>query len=176
MKQFDLFMETRQCQCQRVLPKKGFNRAFTGVSQTSYEKWLFPIAVCMENWKQRERLGSRSCLKYRSQMNHGFVCKVELIFDLWREWMLNVKLIQIKWNQLTGRREPWTYCQSDMILCQSMWLWLNFQQYRKNNHQTSYRVRSSTLTASSATLAFEVRSLPKPVVGSGFFSPLPGTR
>lgn len=50
-------------------------------------------------WKTENRgesLGIRTCLKYKSQMNHGFVRKVELIFDLWQERTLNVNLIQMK--------------------------------------------------------------------------------
>lgn len=162
--------------------KKDLSGLSLGFHKRLMRNDCFQLLYVWKTENRGEHLGILTCLKYKSQMNHGFVRKVELMFDSWKERTLNVKLTQMKWNRQTARIEPRAYRRGDMIPCQSMGLncIFNFQQYTIISviqGGTGYRcARSIVITASSATLAFEVQSLPKPAVGSGFFSPLPGTR
>lgn len=146
-------------------PKKDLSRLSLGFHKCLMWNDYFQLLYIWKTENRVEHLGILTCLKYKSQMNHGFMQKA-----------------QMKWNQLMSRIEPRTYCRSDMIPWQNMHLKcvLNFQQYKIISIvqvRTGYhRARSIILTASSATLAFEVQSFPKPVLGLGFFAPLPGTR
>lgn len=91
IKQLDLFMEARQCQCQLVRPKKDLTGLSLGFHKCLMRNDCFQLLDVWKTENRGERLRILTCLKYKSQLNHGFVRKVELIFDLWKERTLNVK-------------------------------------------------------------------------------------